>query len=170
MDKRMLKNLNSLNDYLDQRKAYCVKAFQSLFKKTSGDEMEFILMHFTYENIEVGVKGPSGFTFYQEFDSVISREQVDDITSFKYDPNDVYQDFMYSKYLEIYTSIIEVWILSCFTEAGIGNKMSFPLFYKANIDSMKIIDLRTGSEKYEKSEFDLYYTNNKINCLEVYPV
>lgn len=168
MDKVVIKALTSLNKYLSKRESKAEAAFNSIADKITSRQPDFVCLHFTYENIEAILKYNTGLELFMDFEGVLSQYKIDNFDNLKINHRNVYQDLMWSKLNQIKYDFIEVWLVKCFKNSEISQKINCPFYFKNNYDSMEITDLQTGYKFYERKDFDWFYNINKENtCLDV---
>lgn len=165
-----MKNINQLievKNYLSQNENRGVEAFKSLFEKSNKESAEFVVLSFTYENIEAYLKINNNFELGEDMFGVLSQSQLDKLSGYKYNDENLFEDYEYWKFQELVWSLIEVWIVNCYEIANGKYENNVKFYFKQNHDSLEILELNNCNIKFEKSEFDIYIQNNKRNTLEL---
>lgn len=166
-----MKNLNKLIDienYLQENKKKGVKAFKTLIEKANSVTIEFVLLTFTHQNIEAYLKSNQKFDLDESFFGVLSKSKLDKLSDYQYDQESQFEDYEYWKFQEFMTDLIEIWLLSCYQSAiKTHDTNSIKYYFKQNHDSLEILELNSCEEKFEKTEFECYTKNNRMNLLSI---
>lgn len=168
MTKQLFENLYKVNQYLLDRTSLLEKAFDLLVTKIKNSPCDLALLHLTYENIESGTKLKSGWKYNKHFNGILSNYELDDICNLKCDNNDIYEDFIWTKNIDLRYFLIESWLIGCVKNLKLKVDITIPIYFKRNVDSMDILNLITGKYMLERVEFERYCSNGKINCIDVF--
>jgi len=163
------KRLEKVNKYLESKRESGVKGFKQLIKGLEADSATMAVVTFTYENIEVYGKVDGNFNLFNSLFDTLNNYDMDDITSYDYNDQDVLDDYKYSRSNNFASKLTEFWIMECFYAAIQDTPTDIPFYYKSNHDDLEVLDMKSGSTLFEKSEFQMYIDNNLTNTIELLP-
>lgn len=168
MDKKIFDHITSLDKYLQKREKQAENAFKSIADKITKRQPSFVLLHFTYENIEVGLKYDSEFEFIDDFDGVISNDEIDEFDKLKVNHEDPYEELLWANNYDLRVMFIKTWLTKCFKQSKVSGKVNCPFYFKYIYEQMEILNLATGRTFYERNEFERWFKNNEENKIDVY--
>lgn len=159
----------AVQEYLESKKAESVPAFQRLIQKAIEDAAEWVTLSFTYEHIEGYAKIQGQIQLYEHLFETLSQSHIDEISRVKYNDENPIEDFEYWAFMDLIWNTIKLWIANCFHEAKhvIDIETQTKFYFKLSHDSMEILSLLDLKNKFERSEFDLYFKNNASNKMDL---
>ena len=166
MDSKYWQYIDRIRTYLDSKKPAGIEGMKKLFGQISTEVIDFIVIAFTYENLEVYIKKGDKWQLNNDLSNSLNRYEIEDITDFEC-KND-YEDFQSYQIISIRSELIKSWVVDCFYSAG-GTGINTKFYFKEQHDQMEILALNTLEDFYEASEFETFIKNGQHRLLQLIP-
>ena len=157
MFKNQLEVIEKTAQYLDSKKEIGIEAFKQLAAKCREIQPQFVLLMMPHENLEVYWKIGEEWKPCNDFEGILSQDEMEEMQRYDYSEENVHEDYMYWETTTLAGYIFEMWLSHCFHASKVGEELDISFYYMSVPESEEVFHLNSCRKKMRKSAFQEYY-------------
>ena len=162
-----LKVIKDVTEYLSSKRELGIQAFKKLVENIKGNNPKLVVFMMMHESIESYVRYGNEFKLHEEFFGVLSNDEIEVLSRYKYDEEKVNEDFIYWGTFGICGELFEFWLCQCFHDSGVANQVDIPFYFMSEPDSEEILHLnecnKIMNKKALQQSFELSMRKNSMD-------
>lgn len=153
--------IEKVNGYLNSQKEIGIKGMTDLLSKITSNEVDLVVITFTYERLEIYIKQNNQFALHHDLSDALNRYEIEDMTDFDYNCENDFEAFQSDQVHTITSELIKSWLVECYQIARDNRKIKTKIYFKEQHDQMEIFELNSCQTFYEKTVFETFVKNNQ---------
>ena len=159
--------IEQVKTYLDTKETVGVEGMKKLLTTIAANNIELIVITFTYETLEIYLKKNNQFELNHDLADTLNRYKIEAITEFDYNCDDEFETFQSDQIYTITSELIKSWLVECYQIARDHRTIKTKIYFKEQYDQMEIFELNSCQTFYEKTEFDRFVKNNQTRLISL---
>lgn len=160
MNPKYWKLLEKVKHYLASKRNVGIEGMKRLLPKITSNDVELVVITFTYERLEVYVKKNNQFELNHDLSDSLNRYEIEDIIDIDYNCDDNFESFQFTQVITMTSELIKYWIADCY-QTALNDDISTKVYFKEQHDQMEIFELNSYQTFYEKTAFETFVKNNQ---------